>query len=137
MMMGLAGYTKLWIHFIIIGVCIKLYKMQRTELANIMLLLLFFTVPVTLSIMLFILITSIISIINTKSIRPIDIFYCLLIVFYAVYLFISKYSEQSYLNIENAGINLPFEIMSYLNAISYKALIFSYLFPPFVILLIL
>lgn len=137
MMMGLAGYTKLWIHFIIIGVSIKMYKMQRTELGNLMLLLLFFTVPITLSILLYILITSTISIIYTKLIKPLDIFYFVLIVLYAVYLFISKNSEQYFLKIDNTGINISFDIMSYINAIGYKALIFSYLFPPCVIILIL
>jgi|GEM_PF-3739417 hypothetical protein len=128
MMMGLAGYTKLWLHFTCIGTCLYLFRNKQLELGVGLLTLLFFTVPVTLAIPLFVVTLMIFTTLQNKK-NTYYIFLSATFVLYAVYLWIGKGMEKEMLQIDSSGISVTGTLKSYIQAASYKALIISYILP--------
>lgn len=129
MMMGLAGYTKLWLHFTCIGTCLYLFKNKQLELGVGLLTLLFFTVPVTLAIPLFVVTLTIFTTLQSKKINTYYLFLSATFVLYSVYLWIGKGIEKEMLQIDSSGISVIGTLKSYIQAASYKALIVSYILP--------
>ena len=137
MMMGLAGYTKLWLHFTCIGVCVYMFSQKQIEFGIGLLALLFFTVPVTLAIPLFIGALTVITLVKSRKINTYYLYLSATFVLYAIYLWIGKDMEKEMLQIDSSGISVLGTWKSYVQAASYKALIISYILPSLLVYLIL
>jgi len=137
MLMGLAGYPKLWIHYLLIGVCLKLFTLEKYDFGNNMLLLLFFTVPVTVAIPFYIIVYLVFQFIKNRNFKYFYIIYVMLILGYFIYIMINKRLEKELLSIDNSGIKINLEILSYLKAAGYNALFFSYTIPIVLVFIII
>jgi hypothetical protein len=137
MLMGLAGYPKLWIHYLMIGVCLKLFALGKYDFGNSMLLLLFFTVPVTIAIPFYVIVYILFQFIKNKSLNYYYLIYVILILGYLIYIYINKRLEKELFSTNNSGIKINLEILSYFRAAGYNALFFSYTTPLLIILIII
>lgn len=134
MMMGVAGYTKLWLHFIVIICCLKLFSEKQYTEGNALLLLLFFTVPITLAIPLYIFLFSLyLFYTKKKQALSIHLYFVFLCFLYAGYIWNQKNLEKSTLLIPDAAIQLSYNLISYIKAAGYLALTISYVLPSVIL----
>jgi hypothetical protein len=135
MMMGVTGYTKLWLHYTLMAAIIYCFNNKANTLAILFLLLLFFTVPVTLSIPLFVTVYVVVEVLRSRKMTSLAVLCFALFAYFVVYYYLNKQIEYGQLHSTVMHLQTANNFQSYLTAIGYKALLLVYLTPVIVALI--